>query len=149
MKMERSGGQKLKAFVAGAQKKLPFKDIDVGFFAEARYTDGTPIAAIAFFNEFGTKNIPERPFFRNANEGIKKPLIALLKRQFKPEDNQLVTLKTAGLAGVLHVNTIQKSITDMRDPPNAPSTIRQKGSSNPLIDTGEMRRSVTYKVNEA
>lgn len=31
-------------------------------------------------------------------------------------------------------------------PPNAPSTIRQKGSDMPLIDTGEMRESIVWVV---
>lgn len=30
--------------------------------------------------------------------------------------------------------------------PNAPSTIKQKGSDRPLIDTGQLRNSVTYVV---
>jgi phage gpG-like protein len=31
---------------------------------------------------------------------------------------------------------------------NAPSTIQRKGSSAPLIDTGQLRRSITSKVVE-
>jgi hypothetical protein len=34
-------------------------------------------------------------------------------------------------------------------PPNAPSTIRRKGSSRPLILTGELRKSITYVVSDA
>ena len=148
MRVVKTGGDKLNAFLKGIQKPLPFKDIEVGFFSEAKYQDGKPVAAIAFFNEFGTKNIPERPFFRNANEAVKKPAVDLVKKRFNPALNQLITIETAGLVGVLHTNTVQKSITDLRTPANAPSTIKHKGSDNPLIDTGEMRRSVTYKVNE-
>ena len=32
--------------------------------------------------------------------------------------------------------------------PNAPNTIKQKGSSQPLIDTGRMRNSVSHKVED-
>ena len=34
----------------------------------------------------------------------------------------------------------------MKTPENAPSTIAKKGSSNPLIDTGEMRSKVSHEV---
>jgi hypothetical protein len=44
------------------------------------------------------------------------------------------------------VGDIQHEITVLRHPPNAPATIRAKGSSKPLIDTGEMRQSVTYQI---
>lgn len=33
-------------------------------------------------------------------------------------------------------------------PPNAPYTIKKKGSSQPLIDTGEMRKAITYVVRD-
>lgn len=41
---------------------------------------------------------------------------------------------------------IKDYITDLDTPPNRPSTIHRKGSSNPLIDTGNMRESVTSTV---
>ena len=34
-------------------------------------------------------------------------------------------------------------------PPNAPSTVRRKGSARPLIDTEELRKSITYVVSDA
>ncbi len=36
-------------------------------------------------------------------------------------------------------------IKDVKSPSNAASTIKQKGSANPLIDTGNMRQAVTHK----
>jgi hypothetical protein len=33
-------------------------------------------------------------------------------------------------------------------PPNSPVTVALKGSSKPLIDSGEMRGAVTYKVDQ-
>ena len=42
-------------------------------------------------------------------------------------------------------NAIVKKILSNVPPPNAPSTIRQKGSSKTLIDTGEMMGHVTHR----
>ena len=48
--------------------------------------------------------------------------------------------------GLLTAARIQQEITDLRQPPNSPATIAAKGSSNPLIDTGKLRQSVSYEV---
>lgn len=48
--------------------------------------------------------------------------------------------------GAFAVGAVQQYMTDLQEPPNSPYTIEQKGSSNPLIDTGALRASVTYKV---
>lgn len=48
--------------------------------------------------------------------------------------------------GVVAAGAVKVYMTELKTPPNAASTIRKKGSSNPLIDTGAMRASVTYQV---
>jgi hypothetical protein len=49
--------------------------------------------------------------------------------------------------GVVAAAAVKVYMTELKTPPNAASTIRQKGSSNPLIDSGAMRQSVTHKVS--
>lgn len=48
--------------------------------------------------------------------------------------------------GVTAVAQVQLYMTQLKSPPNAPSTVERKGSSNPLIDTGVLRSSVTHKI---
>lgn len=50
--------------------------------------------------------------------------------------------------GVVAAGAVQQYMTDLQYPPNAPSTIAQKGSSNPLIDSGALRASVSWKVDK-
>ena len=119
--------------------------MSVGFFSTAKYPDGTPVAAVAAFNEFGTETIPERPFFRQSIEGADKVIMPVLKDGIDPMDMALDS-RTAGKVGLVMQARIQRSITDLSTPANAPSTIKEKGSSNPLIDTGFMRQSVTFMV---
>ncbi|QKN86312.1 neck protein [Yersinia phage vB_YenM_636] len=40
---------------------------------------------------------------------------------------------------------VKNAIVSLRTPPNAESTIKQKGSSNPLIDTGQMVNEVRWE----
>lgn len=67
-------------------------------------------------------------------------------------EEALTDLQPETIADALEVVGIEASaatrtfMRDLRTSPNAQSTIRKKGSSNPLIDTGEMVQSVDYQV---
>lgn len=50
--------------------------------------------------------------------------------------------------GIQAQGDVQAEITSLSSPPNSPVTVALKGSSNPLIDTGEMRAAVSWKVDE-
>jgi hypothetical protein len=110
----------------------------------------TFVISKAIWNEFGTRRIPERPFFRNAMRKNSRKYAALMAGRARAIVEQKETMeRTLNQLGVLAVGDIQHEITILQHPPNAPSTIRAKGSSKPLIDTGEMRQSVTYQVRRA
>ena len=139
------GGKKLNAFIRKAKNAKSVKEIQVGFFATSRYPDGTPVAAVAAWNEFGTKRIPERPFFRNAIEGAEDELKPVMVKSIDPR-TMAMDRTTAGKLGEVMQGRIQRSITTLREPALAESTKRKKGSSNPLIDTGTLRKSTTYRI---
>lgn len=88
-------------------------------------------------------SIPARPWLNpGALSGSKEYLNIIEKAAAsnKPLD------MTLNKIGVVAVGFVQKYMTELRTPPNAASTIKKKGSSNPLIDSGALRQSVTYKV---
>lgn len=106
------------------------------------------IVARAIWNHFGTsRGIPARPFMFNAIRGNKRNINRFLKK-VAPDilKGEMSTTTALSQLGILTQGYIQEEITALRSPPNAESTIRRKSSSNPLIDTGEMRGAVTYKV---
>jgi len=124
----------------------------VGWPADATYQDGQVVAKVALANEFGVTDefgdqvVPERPFFRLANLEFKSKAGSLLTQLIRASDG-VVDRKATRRMGMFHVNLVQNSIRDLKEPPNAPSTIARKGGkSNPLIDTGLMRRSVNYEL---
>ena len=45
-------------------KRMGGGEVAVGFMEGATYPDGTPVAAVAYWNEFGASGTPARPFFR-------------------------------------------------------------------------------------
>ena len=119
--------------------------VKVGFPAG---TDGDIITR-AMANEFGTKRIPERPFMRNAMRANQdKYSAAMGKAAGAVLKGETSLRQVLGKLGAMAQGDIQKEIRDLDSPPNAPGTVARKKSSNPLIDTGEMRQRVTWKVDD-
>ena len=145
-----SGGSKLEQFFKNAGKG-GVDGVDVGYFASAKYDDknSTPVASVAATHEFGTSDgrIPERATMRPGVKQAQFRLKRLLRQNIDPE-KMVVDETLAGKLGLTLQNTIQRKIRDLRTPINAESTVKAKGSSNPLIDTGLMIDSVTYEVNK-
>ena len=128
------------------EKRLNAKlQLEVGFFSTAKYSTGEYVAQVAYWNEYGTTLSPPRPFFRNAIKDKSKEWLELFREtQFKTKD----MFKSLSIVGTIAKDDIFTSITDLSSPPNAPYTIKKKGSSNPLIDTGLMRNSVSYEITQ-
>lgn len=66
------------------------------------------------------------------------------------DDDAVQTNAHLQQAGMLGRNAAQRWFTDPRNgwAPNSPATIARKGSDQPLVDTGQMRRALTYLVEE-
>lgn len=104
---------------------------------------------VAGWNEFGTDEIPSRSFVRawfdQAEPEMRRDLTTLMQGVIKGTHTKEQILELLGLKAV---GGIQQRIADGIDPPNAPETIERKGSSKPLIASGQLRGSVSYAVRE-
>lgn len=90
-----------------------------------------------------TVNIPARPWLNPGVDSGTQEYLKIIERALEsgePLDKALNQI------GVVAVGMVQKYMTELKSPPNAPSTIKAKGSSNPLIDSGALRQSITYKI---
>ena len=149
--MTTTGGDKLRASLRKARQATGVDGVDVGIFSDARYPDGTPVAAVQEANEFGTRrkdgsvHIPERPAVRQAIRESEDDARSLIEEHIDTEAGR-ADEKLAGLVGEFVKGAVQRSITTLRAPPNAESTIRMKGSSNPLIRDSIMRGAWTWKI---
>lgn len=113
------------------------------------YEDGLTIATIAAVNEFGSAdgNIPARPFLRPAVEGGTHEYLSLVEKEMPDiAEGKHPMSRLLNRLGILAVGHVQKKIVEGPFTPNAPSTIRAKGSSSPLIDTGALRQSINYVI---
>jgi len=144
-----SGGGKFgRALDAISGKLGNASEVQVGFLEGQTYPDGTSVPMVAAINEFGapSRNQPPRPFFRRmiAEKSSSWPK-AIADRLKANEFDARATLEEVG-QGV--ASQLQDSIDKLVSPPLAPSTIARKGFDKPLIDTGQMRNSVSHIVKE-
>jgi hypothetical protein len=133
------GGAKLQAILLKRAKQLgEGKLLRVGFLEGAKYPNGTSFAQVAFWNEYGTKNSPPRPFFRQMIASKSQKWGAALGMNLARNGYK----QTAALASVgdLINDQLTTSIRDFSSPSNAESTIAKKGFDKPLLNTGSFNQ---------
>lgn len=154
-------------------------EVKVGFMAGSVYPEtGTPVAAVAFWNEYGvpSNGTPPRPFFRNMIAKESKSWPGKLAKAVKHADydgDTALSVVGADIRGAL-----QDSIRSLSSPALSPVTLilRERfgnqphnitfgdvmdarraaaegetgatgTQAHPLIWTGHLLNSVTYKVS--
>lgn len=135
--------------------ELKASEIEIGILGDGKgstYLDsGATTLQIANIHEFGAPDagIPSRSFIRAGFDKNKSDII-------KQGEDLLTDVIALNLEpgpmmeaiGEASVGKIQEFLTELKKPPLKPITIKLKGSSNPLIDTGQLRDSITHKVRK-
>ena len=119
--------------------------IEIGILGEDG--DKPSILMIARVHEYGTDIIPERSFLRASFDSRKKKFEEQGARLLK----QVIVKGMSADAffnayGEYLVAQVRDYMVKLRYPANAPSTIKKKGSSNPLIDEGRLLGSIEWRV---
>ena len=151
-----------------------FKDIDRGFKrlvarfrefkigpnvtvgvqgSEASLSRGVGLtnAGLAAVHEFGSKDgrIPQRSFIRSTADREKAKIERLLTRSVKLAVVGKSMRQQLGEVGATVTADMKRTIDQSIDiVANAPSTIAKKGSATPLIDTGILKNSITWKTHK-
>lgn len=115
------------------------------------YDDGPSVVQVALWNEFGTHNIPSRPFIRSAIHGKVAEINAWRAEVIKKILSGDMTIKKAlEVIGFRLRETIRNNINSNMPPPNAPSVVAYKKSQGiaprTLVETALLLRSVEFKV---
>lgn len=145
--------------------------VDVGIFGGTS-PSGESVLMYAVVNEFGSEKeytktatgksifgklftisvtkkvkIPARPFMRKTADDNREKYAAMLADGLDRISAGIDTAKgVLTRVGIKVRGDIKKNIRDGDWEPNAPSTIEQKGSSKPLINTGTMRKFIQFKI---
>lgn len=145
IKINSTGGKGIKSLF----KRLDKGTVDVGILAsEGKHKDSDlSVAHIGFKHEFGVDNMPERSFIRSTINGQSKDIKKVAASEFKKVLNgETTTEKGLGVLGAFTAGLIQEKFTNNDWIPNTAQTQKRKGSSAPLIDTGQLRQSISYEV---
>lgn len=130
-------------------EKLASMEVCIGFqHGEASEEDGTDICDVAAWNELGTEHMPSRPFLRKSVDENEDGIIDFLQEK---RDGLIAGASAEQILkeiGLFQKDLVQEKITEGDFTPDAPSTVRKKGSSKPLIDSGRMRQSVNYVIRK-
>ena len=123
--------------------------IDVGFFGgEKNNKDELTLATVAKINEYGSLDgkIPARPFMRmtlSRNNQFRGELKSALKESYYDVNN---VSGPSTKFGINAMQEMQREFTIGEFIKNSPSTIKKKNSSRPLMDMGQLRRAVSWRI---
>lgn len=134
----------------------------VGWFKDAKYEDGTPVAYVAAIQEFGSpgNNIPPRSFMRSTqSDKINEWRQAAAGASRQVLNNKMQAVQAMELIGMKAEGDIREKISQIDSPALRPATIKarqrryaEKGGvgnlTKPLVDTGRMITSLTSKAEQ-
>lgn len=109
---------------------------------------GISLASLAAVHEYGStaRNIPERPFQRDTFERTKNHIQKVILNEFsKVLTNKQGAKKALAAVGEWYTGQMKNTLKKGSFTPLSIKTIAKKGSSKPLIDTGQLRNSITHK----
>lgn len=130
-------------------EELSQKQVVVGAISGEVREDGVTNADLLVINELGSviKGIPERPVLRVTianNHSVIKSVLS--KKVAECLGDQLSVDEAYSHVGIVVKNAVLDTFDSNNFTPNDPKTIKQKGSSKPLIDEGKLRASINYEV---
>ena len=136
-------------YIRAARELAKGPAVDVGVIgseAGADKGDGITVAMVAEWAELGLGQ-PMRSWLRGwideAQGEIEQRISVETRAVLEGKRTQRVALARIG---VWAAGQIRARIAAGIEPANADSTIERKGSSTPLIDTGQLRSSITSRV---
>lgn len=126
--------------------KLDGKGVKVGIRRGKGSHDGTDMLDIAVYNHFGTATIPARPFVSDCAEKNAGQIQEAQKRLvYRVYQGSLSADGALAQLGAWYVNVQKGHILHGGWTPNAPATIKRKGSNRPLVDTGQLVNTVDWE----
>lgn len=127
--------------------------VNVGFVGDkahlAHAGTGLTNNEIGMVHEFGSPaaGIPERSFLRSTFDEQRPAYKELARKLCKAVIERKMTVVDAlKILGLKAESDVRAKIRSHIPPPNSPATIAAKGSSTPLIDTGQMIGAISSQV---
>lgn len=149
-----SGGEKWKKALLEKYGKNP--ELHAGVLNGATYSGeygeepGQSVAEVAYWQEYGTRNIPPRPFFRNTIEEKKNSWVTIVENEVKRGQSLEQALIAAG-DGITAdiVETIKAGV----EPALKPETLAEREkwgltSKTPLMRSMTLIKSIEFEIKK-
>lgn len=120
-------------------EKAVYVGFPVEFNENVEGSDNFNLASLAAVLEFGNERIPSRPFLRQTLAENQEKYTTLFVKLF---ESGVSIEQIYEQIALIAQGDVQQNIVNGKWTANAPSTIKRKKSSKPLIDTGKLRQSV-------
>lgn len=147
-----SSGQAVANRLRELQRRISAnKEAAVGLPADAgKHPDADmSYAQLGAIHEFGAGPIPERSFLRVPLRAAQDELAKHFRQMMPMVAKGDMTMEQAlNAIGARAASVSQEAIQAGISPPNTAETVARKGSSKPLMDTGALRRAITWVVRE-
>lgn len=112
----------------------------------ARVGDTMTNARLGAIQHYGNDRIPARPWLDTGVASVTPDIVDTITDGI---EDGLGMDQILNRVGVVTVAGVQNYMDELDTPANAPSTVAKKGDDNPLIDTGELKQSVTYGITSS
>lgn len=129
-------------------QKLDGMEVVAGMLKDSgKASNGASYVDIATWNEYGTRRIPSRPFIRISADTNRQTWAKIAQQCVNNVIDGDSPRDAAQVIGHRMVEDIREVFGDTSKlKANAPSTIAKKGRNEPLVDSGEMRRRVNFRI---
>jgi hypothetical protein len=125
--------------------------VTVGVHQGEKDADGTDIAEYAAANEYGTDNIPSRPFMRTTFDANISKIQGRMDYGYRRvQEGFGTTFAVMSRIGAWYADQVQNTIETVDFLPRLKdATVKaKKGSTKTLIDSGAMKNSIRYVVHK-
>lgn len=151
-------------------EKLGKMVVNIGFQSGTKYPNGKDVVEVAAYNEYGTYNMPSRPFLSDSVEDNEDAIVSFLQSQvIEIIQNGKTAEQVLKDIGVFQKDLVQSTIEEGEFEPNADITINGgwmhnkksgklfyvegkkvngKVGDRPLIDNGTMKNAVNFVIEK-
>jgi hypothetical protein len=141
------GGDRMRREIERIARKMGGqRELRVGFLAnQTKGEGGISMPELAMVHNYGSANIPPRPFFTAFVRQAQGKLPELAERAIKHADFD--EKRALNMMGLELAGDLRSQIPWQGGPPLKPETVaRKKRGDTPLFETGQLLDSIDYEV---
>jgi phage gpG-like protein len=146
LKDDKREQRRLEKLLKKAQKN---PHVAVGVLQDEPHDEDFSMVDLAMVHEYGSRNgrIPARSFIRSTCDAKRKEHLSLIgKFQWQIILGRITAKQALTQLGEVVSKDIVQTINNGIEPELKEVTIKRKGSSKPLIDTGRLKGSITHEI---